>query len=405
MGAFEYTAVDPAGREQRGILEGDTARQVRQLLRDRQLLPLAVKPVAEKEVSRQRSSFTLRRGLPATDLALLTRQLATLVKSALPLEEALSAVSEQSESPRVRSLLLGVRTKVMEGHTLADSLGDFPQAFPELYRATVAAGEQSGHLDTVLERLADYTESRQALQQKISQAMIYPIFLVIFAVLIVSLLLVYAVPKITSVFANTGRDLPGLTVALIQASDFLQAWGLWLLLGVVAAGFWCRWVLRRPAPRRIFDRWLLGLPLVSKLVRGSNTARFTRTLSTLTSSGVPVLDALRIAAEVLTNVPMREAVEAAAERVREGAPIGRSLGVSGYFPPLCVHLISSGEASGELDTMLGRAASNQEQELQGLIGTLVNLLGPLVIVAMGALVLFIVLAMLMPIFEMNQLVR
>jgi len=404
MGAFEYTAVDSSGKESRGILEGDTARHVRQVLRDRQLLPLTVTEVAEREASRQRS-FTLRPTMSATDLAMVTRQLATLVQSALPLEEALLAVSEQTESPRVKSVLIGVRSKVMEGHTLAAGFGDFPKAFPEIYRATVAAGEQSGHLDAVLERLADYTEGRQVLRQKIQNAMIYPIVLTVLALLIVSGMLVYVVPKVVGVFSNTGHQLPGLTVFLIGLSDFLRSYGIFLVLAIIAAVFAARRALRRPGPRRWLDKLLLRTPLVAKLVRGSNTARFTRTLSILTGSGVPVLEALRISAAVVTSMPMREAVEGAAERVREGAPIGKSLAVGGYFPPICVHLISSGEASGELETMLGRAAANQEREMDGLIAALLGILEPALIVTMGVIVLIIVLAILMPIFELNQLVE
>jgi general secretion pathway protein F len=403
MGAFEYTAVDAGGKERKGILEGDTARQVRQLLRERQLLPLTVTEVAEREASRQ-LSFTLRPTMSPNDLALVTRQLATLVQSSLPLEEALLAVSEQTESTRVKSVLIGVRSKVMEGHTLADGFADFPKAFPEIYRATVSAGEQSGHLDAVLERLADYTEGRQVLRQKIQHAMIYPVVLTALALLIVSGMLVYVVPKVVGVFSNTGRELPGLTVFLIALSDFMREYGLLLVAGLVGAGFAASRALRQPGPRRWRDALLLRIPLVAKLVRGSNTARFTRTLSILTGSGVPVLEALRISAEVVTNVPMREAVEAAATRVREGAPIGKSLAVGGYFPPLCVHLISSGEASGELETMLTRAATNQEREMDGLIAALLGILEPALIVTMGIIVLVIVLAILLPIFELNQLV-
>ena len=403
MGAFEYTAVDAGGKERKGILEGDTARQVRQLLRERQLFPLTVTEAAEREATRQQS-FTLRPTMSSTDLALVTRQLATLVQSSMPLEEALLAVSEQTESTRVKSVLIGVRSKVMEGHTLADGFADFPKAFPEIYRATVSAGEQSGHLDAVLERLADYTEGRQVLRQKIQHAMIYPVVLTVLALLIVSGMLVYVVPKVVGVFSNTGRELPGLTVFLIALSDFLRDYGLLLLVGIVADAVAVGRALRQPGPRRWRDALLLRIPLIAKLVRGSNTARFTRTLSILTGSGVPVLDALRISAEVVTNVPMREAVEVAAARVREGAPIGKSLAVGGYFPPLCVHLISSGEASGKLDAMLTRAATNQEREMDGLIAALLGILEPALIVTMGVIVLVIVLAILLPIFELNQLV-
>jgi len=404
MGAFEYTAIDPGGKQLKGVIEGDTPRQVRQLLRERELLPLSVAEVAEKESTRQQS-FSLRRSMSAADLSLITRQMATLVQSSMPLEEALLAIGEQSESPRVKSIVLGTRSKVMEGHSLADGLADFPKAFPELYRATVAAGEQSGHLDAVLNRLADYTESRQELRQKVSNAMIYPAVLTVLAIGIVSLMLVYVVPKVVGVFSNTGQDLPQLTQWLILSSEFLRNnWGILLIL--LAGAIWGgRRLLRQPAYRRRWDQGLLKLPVVGKLVRGFNTARFTRTFSILSGSGVPVLEALRISGEVITNVPMRESVETAAERIREGAAIGKSLGAGGYFPPLCVHLISSGEASGELETMLERAAVNQEREMDGLIAALLGILEPALIVGMGVVVLIIVMAILLPIFELNQLVR
>ena len=403
MGAFEYTAVDPRGKEHKGVIEGDTPRRVRQLLRERDLLPLSVTEIAEKESTRQKS-FTIRRTLSANDLALITRQIATLVHSGLPVEEALVAVGEQADVPRVKSIILGVRAKVMEGHTLADGLAEFPKAFPELYRATVSAGEQSGHLDQVLERLADYTESRQELQQTVLKAMIYPIVLSVLAILIVSGLLVYVVPKVTAVFANQGQELPGLTVAVIAVSDFVSNYGLYCV-GLIAVVVWgTTRLLKKPAARRKYDALLLRIPLVGRLIRGFNTARFTSTFSILTGSGVPVLESLNISGQVITNLPMRDAVAEAAGRIREGAAIGKSLATGGYFPPMCIHLISSGEASGQLEAMLGRAASNQERELNGLIAILLGLLEPAMIVAMGIVVMIIVLAILMPIFELNQLV-
>lgn len=404
MGAFEYTAVDKSGRQSRGVLEGDTARTVRQTLRERGLLPVAVAEVSEKTPSGRRS-LSFRRGVSPMDLALVTRQLATLVRSSMPLEESLLAVSQQSEKPRLKSILLGVRSRVMEGHTLADGLGEFPQAFPELYRATVAAGEHSGFLDSILERLADYAESRQQLRQRISHAMIYPIILTVMALLIVSGLLVYVVPQVVGVFESSGQELPGLTTGLIALSDFLRANGIWVLILVVILTLAARQLLRRPGPRRRYDRMLLRLPIIGRLVRGINTARFTRTLSILAASGVPVLEALRIAAEVINNIPMREAVEDTAVRVREGAPIGASLGATRLFPPMTMHLISSGEASGELENMLERAAVNQEQEVDSLIATLLSIMEPAMILLMGAIVLVIVLAILMPIFELNQLIQ
>ncbi len=404
MGAFEYTAVDAGGREKTGVLEGDTARQVRQMLRERSLLPVTVTEVAQREARREEGRFTLSRGLTAKDLALLTRQLATLVRSGLPLEEALLAVSEQSERPRTRSVLLGVRSKVMQGHSLADGLGDFPKAFPEIYRATVAAGEQSGHLDTVLERLADYTESREQLRSRTLNAMLYPILLFVVCASIVALLLAFVVPKIVRQFENSKAALPLLTQVLIGFSDFMRDWGWLVILAGIATALLFRQWLKAPAARRRFHRVLLNLPLIGKVVRGTNTARFARTFSTLTSSSVPVLDALKIAGEVVTNLPMRDAVEEAAARVREGAPIAKSLSASRLFPPMMIHLIASGETSGDLETMLDRAASNQEREMDATLSTFVGLLGPLMILVMGGFVLLIVLAMLLPIFQLNELI-
>jgi len=408
MGAFEYVAVDPTGRERKGVIEGDTARHVRQLLREQGLLPVAVDEVAEEQEQKgagPRMGRRFQRGLSAADLALVTRQLATLVKSGLPLEEALLAVSQQTDKPRVRSIVLGVRSKVMEGHTLADGLGDFPGSFPEIYRATVAASEQSGHLDAVLERLADYTDNRQQLRSRTLSAMLYPVLLFVVCVAIVFFLLVSVVPKVVEVFRTSEAQLPLLTQLLISGSDFMRQYGIWLVLGIIAAGFlFTRW-LRIESNRRRWHLFLLRLPLIGKVVRGSNTARFARTLSTLTASTVPVLDALRISSEVVTNLPMKAAVEESAVRVREGAPIGRSLAASRIFPPMMIHLISSGETSGELDTMLERAAVHQERELDAILQAVVGLLGPLMIPIMGGMVLVIVLAMLLPIFELNQLVR
>jgi general secretion pathway protein F len=404
VGAFEYTALDTAGKERKGILEGDTARHVRQLLREKQLLPVSVNEVAQKEAKRQRS-FGFTRGISAADLSLFTRQLATLVRAGLPLEESLLAVSQQTEKPRIQSIILGVRAKVMEGHTLADGFTDFPRVFPEIYRATVAAGEQAGHLDRVLERLAEYTEGREEIRQKILAAMLYPIVLTIMCCGIVSGLLVYVVPKVVSVFEASKAKLPLMTQILIATSDFLREDGLYLLIGIVLASYlFNRW-LRNPDARRRFHRLQLRMPLLGKLTRGFNTARFTRTFSILSGSAVPVLEALRIAGEVVTNLPMRDAVGDAAARVREGAAIGRSLATSKLFPPMTIHLISSGESSGQLEGMLERAAVAQERELDALLAGMVGLLGPMLIVTMGAFVMGIVFAMLLPIFEMNELIH
>ncbi|MEX0735292.1 MAG: type II secretion system inner membrane protein GspF [Steroidobacteraceae bacterium] len=404
MAAYEYTALDAAGRELRGVLEGDSARQVRQLLRDQTLLPVSVTEISDA-VPKRALQLSFGNRIRTADLALLTRQLATLVRSGIPLEEALLAVSQQSEKARVRSVIAGVRTRVMEGRTLAEGLGAFPTVFPEIYRAMVTAGEQSGNLDLVLERMADYTENRQILQQKIRNAMIYPVLLTVICLAIVGLLLGYVVPEVVRVFEAGERELPILTRMLISASDFLRAWW-WLLLAVIIAIVWGfrRW-LRDPAARYRYDAFKLRLPLVGRITRGNNAARFARTFSILTASSVPVLEALRIAAEVVINTTMRRAVQDAAVRVREGAPIARSIGASKLFPPMLVHLVASGETSGELEAMLERAADNQERELDGVVNTAVGILGPMMILLMGGFVFVIVIALLLPIFELNQLVR
>ncbi len=356
---------------------------------------------------RRRRSFQLSFGnrIGMGDLALLTRQLATLVRSGIPLEESLLAVSQQSEKVRVRSVVAGVRARVLEGRTLAEGLSAFPTVFNEMYRAMVNAGEQSGNLDLVLERMADYGENRQILQQKIRNAMIYPVLLTIICLGIVGLLLIYVVPEVVRVFEAGEQELPIITRILIASSDFLRSWW-WLLLAVVVGSAWGfrRW-LREPQARYRYDAFKLRMPLIGRVTRGNNAARFARTFSILTASSVPVLEALRIAAEVVINTPMRRAVQDAAVRVREGAPIARSIGASKLFPPMLVHLIASGETSGELEAMLERAADNQERELDGVVNTAVGILGPMMILLMGGFVFVIVIALLLPIFQLNQLVR
>ena len=404
MGAFEYIAINQAGKQVKGLLEGDTPKHVRKMLRDQRLLPISVIEAAQKEAIRQRT-FSLRKGISSADLALITRQIASLSQSGMPLEESLLAVSEQNDNPRIKSILLGVRAKVMEGHTLADGLAEFPQAFPDLYRTTVAAGEESGHLDLVLERLADYTETRQELKQNITNAMVYPAALVVMAILIISFMLATVVPKIVGVFQSTQASLPSLTSGLIFISDFLVNYWLFIIISIFFSLYGLWRLLQLKGPRIIFHRNLLKIPLAGKLTQGINTARFTRTLSILVGSGVPILESLKISAEVIENLAMRQAISEAALRVREGASISESLNISKLFPPMMIHLISSGETGGRLEEMLSRAALNQEREVNGLIATLLGILQPLIIVIMGGVVLTIVLAILLPIFEINNLIR
>lgn len=404
MSAFEYTALDSSGRQRKGVLEADTARQIRQQLRDKGLAPLEVVEVKQRE-ERHKRSFSLRRGIGPADLALITRQFATLVRAGMPVDEMLQAVSRQTEQPRVANMLLGVRAKVKEGHSLAAAMADFPHVFSELYRATVSAGEQSGHLEGVLERLADYTETRHAMQQKFQLALIYPALIALVSLAVVIGLLGYVVPKVVQVFENLGQQLPLLTRLLIALSGFIQVAWPYLLIIVIAAIAVMIYTLRHEGPRRRLHLLLLRLPLISRLIRGINAARFSRTFSILVGSGVPALQAMSISAEVVSNLPMRSAVDEAARRVREGGAIHRALDASGYFPPMTVHLIASGEASGKLDIMLERAATAQEREMETLLAMLLGIFEPFMILFMGGMVLVIVLAILLPIFDLNQLVK
>ncbi len=405
MGAFEYTALDPQGRRKRGVLEGDHPRQVRQQLRERGWTPLEVEEIQASSAGRsRRGGIRLARGIGAMDLALLTRQLATLLRSGMQLEEALGAVAQQSGKPRVQRILLAVRSRVREGHSLASGLGEFPAVFPELYSRTVEAGEQSGHLEEVLERLADYTEKRHELRQKTLIALFYPGILVFMSIAIIAALLAYVVPKIVKVFENAGQELPAITRGLIAVSDFVRDWGLVVAALLVIGLLLFRRAMRRPGPRRAAHRLWLRLPVIGHLIQGLNTARFARTLSILSASSVPILEALRISGQVLTSMPMREAVEGATHAVREGASLRSALDQTGYFPPMTLSLIGSGEASGNLEAMLERAADIQEKEVETFISAFLGLFEPLLIIVMGGVVLLIVIAILVPIFDINQLI-
>ncbi len=409
MTAFDYLVLNQRGKQEKGTLEGDSARQVRQQLREKGLMPISVEPTVElvsangKGVHKA-TTKSARYRLSSLDLALLTRQLATLVQAGMTVEGALKAVSKQSEKQRLKSIILAVRSKVVEGHSLANSFQEFPKAFPEIYRATVAAGEQSGHLDLVLSQLADYTESSHDTSKKVKGALIYPSVLTGFSVLIVVALLKFVVPKMVSVFENSGQDLPLLTQLLIGFSEFIQDYGLYVLLLFIAAVFAFRQSLKKDAFRLRWHQFVLKLPLVSRLVRLINAARVANTLSILSRSGVQLVDALRIAGQVATNLCIRAAVEDAAGLLKEGSSLHKALDKSDYFPPLMIQMIASGESSGELDNMLARAAQAQERELEGMISTIVSLFEPMMMVVMGLVVLTIVLAIMLPVISLNTLV-
>ncbi|ELL0940370.1 TPA: type II secretion system inner membrane protein GspF [Vibrio cholerae] len=403
MAAFEYKALDAKGRHKKGVIEGDNARQVRQRLKEQGLVPMEVVETQVKAARSRSQDFAFKRGISTPDLALITRQLATLVQSGMPLEECLRAVAEQSEKPRIRTMLVAVRAKVTEGYTLSDSLGDYPHVFDELFRSMVAAGEKSGHLDSVLERLADYAENRQKMRSKLQQAMIYPVVLVVFAVGIVAFLLAAVVPKIVGQFVQMGQALPASTQFLLDASDFLQHWGISLLVGLLMLIYLVRWLLTKPDIRLRWDRRVISLPVIGKIARGLNTARFARTLSICTSSAIPILDGMRVAVDVMTNQFVKQQVLAAAENVREGSSLRKALEQTKLFPPMMLHMIASGEQSGELEGMLTRAADNQDNSFESTVNIALGIFTPALIALMAGMVLFIVMATLMPILEMNNL--
>ena len=405
MSGFEYSALDTTGREKRGVIEADTERHARTLLRERGLAPLAVESIrAAAEQAGLRERFS-RPGLSRGELALLTRQFATLERAGLTIEECLNVLIDQSESAGARRLLAAVRARVLEGQSLSRGLAAFPSAFPQIYRAMIEAGEHSGKLGDVLERLADYTESRESLRNTMLTAFIYPTLVMVLAFVIVTFLLVYIMPQMTRVFSSVGQTLPLATRILMATSDFVRSYGLLALAGAVAAVVAAWLMLRDQGLRARWHATLLRLPIAGRLIRGVNAARFADTLGILTTAGVPLLASLQSAAAVLTNLPMKGAVEEAVRRVREGAALAPSLGTARLFPPLVIHLIASGEATGRLDTMLARAAEAQSRELENWVKRFTALLEPLLILAMGGIVLFVVIAILLPIFEMNTLVR
>ena len=406
MGAYRYKALNADGRLIKGVLEADSERHLRGQLRAQNLRPIQVigtNASATKEAGQRFRLF--KPGLSTGELALLTRQLATLVASALPLDECLQAAAEQTRKARVKGILLQVRSRVAEGYTLASAMAQFPQAFGDMFRAMVHAGEQAGQLAPVLEQLADYTENRQHTAQKLQMALIYPFVLVGVAIAVVSALMIFVVPELVGIFAHTKKALPPLTVALIATSDFLRDWGVYLLLGLVAVVVVGRRLLRDPQRQLHWHRFLLRIPGLGGILVGLDTARFASTLSILMASGVPLLDALGIAGSVMANRNLRQAAHDVAVRVEEGSSLNKALAEGEIFPPMMVHMVASGEASGELESMLGRSATNQERELEMTLGTVMGLFEPMMVVFMGGLVLLIVLAILLPIFDLNTMVR
>jgi len=403
MGAFEYQALDAEGKTRKGLIEADTAKQARQQLRGMSLMPLKIGEVSQTTLNGEIKS----RGdkINVATVALITRQIATLVSAGQPVESAYYAVSRQTPKNRTKRVLLSVRAKVLEGFPLSEALKEFPRIFDSMYCASVHAGEQSGLLDVVMERLADYLEARQDIQRKTSQALIYPILLSIVVFALVAGLLTFVVPQIVQVFEGFDQELPLITQWLIAISDFSKAYGLHLLIGLAAIILLYRQLLKIAWFSLLRDRILLTIPFVRYLVRLSNTARFTRTMSILVSSGVTALDSIRISAEVILSQPMKSSVVSAADRVREGEHISDALEQTGYFSPIVLQLIEIGESSGKLGEMLERSAKAEENEFTGITAIFIGLFEPAMILVMGLVVLAIVLAILLPIFDMNDLLQ
>ncbi len=405
MAAFNYQALDAKGKTVKGVIEGDSERHVRGLLRSRQLKPLNV--TSTRKRGAETGGFKLGFGQPKLnyrDVALVTRQLASLVQSGLPLDEVLRATATQSRKPVIKTLMLQVRSRVLEGLSLAQAMAEAPKAFDGLYRAMVRAGESAGFLGPVLEQLADYTERSQQTRQKMQMAMMYPIILLGVSVTVIMLLMAFVVPKLVGLFEHNQASLPFLTRALMATSDFVVNYGIFVLIGGFGLVFLFRRLLQAPERRLRWHRFLLRVPLMGDLILQAETARYASTLGLLVESGVPLLEALRIAGQVLTNKVLQSASLTVAVAVKEGTSLHRALDNANIFPPLLVQMAASGEANGKLSDQLLHAARNQERELEFRVGTAMGLMEPMMVLFMGAIVTVIVMAILMPIFELNDMV-
>lgn len=405
MPAFEYTVLLPNGKKKKGSEEADSARQLRQRLRDKHYVIMKVDQTKTKSAigGKQFSLFAPK--LSVREISLITRQLATMIQAALPIEQALGAVADQSSIPKIKSVMTAIRSRVMEGYTLADSLSEYPSIFSELFRSTVAAGEKSGNLTAVLEQLADYTESSQQSRQKIQLALMYPLILTISSFAIVSFLLGYVVPDVVKVFVDSDQDLPTMTKIIIGLSDFIKASWFYVFILLIAASIGFKYGLQKPKFKMAWHNILLKTPLIGGLFRSMDIVRYTNTLSILVHSGVPLVDALKIASSVVSNTALKGRLSSTAQSVSEGSSLKNAMEDTRVFPPMLLHMVGSGEVSGELDKMLERCANNQDQELKGFVAMLVGLFEPVILLFMGGIVLMIVLAIMLPILNMNELVQ
>ena len=398
MPAYQYQAINKTGVLDKGIIEADSERHARELVRTRGFIPTNVTLLVESKTQGKKAH------IKTSDLSLMTRQLATLLGAGIPVEESLRGVSEQTDKENVRQLLYGVRSKVLEGYGLAQAMNEFPSAFPELYRATVSAGEQTGRLDVVLDKLADYTENQQVIRQKIQQALIYPSLMIVVSTAIISFLLAFVVPKIIEVFTSSGQTLPEMTRILVGISHFVQSYGVYMLGLIVVSVVVFKIAIKDEKIRYRWHKLLLRLPVACYLIKATNIARYIHTFGILFSAGVPVLDTMRVGASLVTNLPMRYAFDKAVIMVREGTSVHVALKETKFISPMAIHLIASGEKSGQIAQMMEKAADHLDNEVKRLIDTALTLLEPVVILLMGGVVLFIVLATLLPIFSMEQLV-
>lgn len=406
MAVYKYVATDVDGKITRGFLEGDTPSAIRQQLRDLNKTPIEVILSEERKTTTSGGRWSLyQRRISATDLAMITFQFATLLNAGLPVEEALLNLAEQHDKAHVKAVLLGVHAKVIEGNSLAAGLAMYPRSFPSMYRASVAAGEKSGQLGNVLERLSVYLERQQEVQQKIQNALVYPCILTIVSLSVVSFLLAYVVPKIVTVFMNTGQALPTITTILLAVSGFMQTFGWLLFLVIVLMVVAIRWMMRKPAMKQQFQLLLLRIPVIGNTVCEINTARFARTFGILFAASVPVLEAMNAACSVVKLLPMQQAIGVAVGKVSEGVPINQALQSTGYFSLLSVRLIAAGEMTGRLEAMLEKCSDYQERIVAQKIDLALALFEPGMILLMGMIVLFIVLAIMLPIFEINQFIH
>lgn len=405
MASFAYRAATTAGAEKKGVVEAVNAASARAMLRDQGLLPLSVEAAGDgRSLGGLKLPMLGRAGMSPRELATATRQIATLVGSEIPVEEALRLAASQSEVQRVSTILLDVRAAIMDGRSLANALNTHPKVFPEYYRASVAAGEASGRLTQVLEHLAQFVEKRQANGQKLQLALLYPALLATVSLGVIVLLLVYVIPDIVKVFVSRGTDLPLLTRVLIAVSDFLQSWGLYILLAaLVAFLLFGRWVAvpgnRLKVHRAFTEKWPFR-----RFSRQHNAARFAGSLATLVSSAVPLVEALHAAAAVTPNRWVRDKAMGVAMRVREGISLRAAMSEAGVFPLMLTAIVASGEASGQLGPALSRAADELDRELDAVTSAMVALVEPLVLLVMGGMVLMMVLAILLPIINLNDLV-